>query len=227
MWFAFIFLSLSYWQQQLDDHQIRLCSCDLLSFSYLCRTDNNQIKKVVIFKELWFAFIFLSLSYWQQPDAKTHYDRYSCDLLSFSYLCRTDNNGLVNDETTHVVVICFHFPIFVVLTTTLRIVAAVHLQLWFAFIFLSLSYWQQLKTRIIPEEWSCDLLSFSYLCRTDNNCGRFRWPRTTVVICFHFPIFVVLTTTFSRLVYLTFTLWFAFIFLSLSYWQQPHFVGKV
>ncbi len=45
-------------------------------------------------------------------------ERSSCDLLSFSYLCRTDNNSLMTIKFDYVVVICFHFPIFVVLTTT-------------------------------------------------------------------------------------------------------------
>ena len=41
-----------------------------------------------------------------------------CDLLSFYYLCRTDNNLLVRPFLRFIVVICFHFTIFVVLTTT-------------------------------------------------------------------------------------------------------------
>ena len=42
---------------------------------------------------------------------------------------------------------------------------------------------------------SCDLLSFYYLCRTDNNCVGLVPKDSQVVICFHFTIFVVLTTT--------------------------------
>ena len=43
--------------------------------------------------------------------------------------------------------------------------------------------------------WSCDLLSFYYLCRTGNNRARRGWQGAQVVICFHFTIFVVLETT--------------------------------
>ena len=41
-----------------------------------------------------------------------------CDLLSFYYLCRTGNNLLWLVFTFVMVVICFHFTIFVVLETT-------------------------------------------------------------------------------------------------------------
>ena len=149
-------------------------------------------------RRLWFAFILLSLSYWQQPKKA----RYALT----------------------VVVICFHFTIFVVLTTTVAGVDADVRRLWFAFILLSLSYWQQQEATLEPLYFGCDLLSFYYLCRTDNNTiflqRRFRqlwfafillslsyWQQpkkaryalTVVVICFHFTIFVVLTTTVLQL----------------------------
>ena len=44
----------------------------------------------------------------------------------------------------------------------------------------------------------CDLLSFYYLCRTRNNIGFYILLQISVVICFHFTIFVVLGTTLSR-----------------------------
>ena len=43
---------------------------------------------------------------------------FSCDLLSFYYLCRTRNNNMRQPPTPDYVVICFHFTIFVVLGTT-------------------------------------------------------------------------------------------------------------
>ena len=43
--------------------------------------------------------------------------------------------------------------------------------------------------------WRCDLLSFYYLCRTGNNDIEAIQLIITVVICFHFTIFVVLETT--------------------------------
>ena len=42
---------------------------------------------------------------------------------------------------------------------------------------------------------SCDLLSFYYLCRTGNNPEGGHHHPASVVICFHFTIFVVLETT--------------------------------
>ena len=43
-----------------------------------------------------------------------------CDLLSFYYLCRTRNNDHGAGRIEELVVICFHFTIFVVLETTSR-----------------------------------------------------------------------------------------------------------
>ena len=43
--------------------------------------------------------------------------------------------------------------------------------------------------------YSCDLLSFYYLCRTGNNLNYANISKRKVVICFHFTIFVVLETT--------------------------------
>ena len=149
-----------------------LCACcDLLSFYYLCRTGNNGIAGrrygagvVICFHftifvvlettchtcksrifSLWFAFILLSLSYWKQRYSNRMCLRPCCDLLSFYYLCRTGNNGLMAMKYFLQVVICFHFTIFVVLETTFK---------WFW-------YWLH----------CCDLLSFYYLCRTGNNWG--------------------------------------------------------
>ena len=67
--------------------------------------------------------------------------------------------------------------------------------LWFAFILLSLSYWKQPHGCCRAVEMGCDLLSFYYLCRTGNNA--------IINLC------------------ILFSLWFAFILLSLSYWKQP------
>ena len=117
--------------------------------------------------------------------------------------------------------------------------------LWFAFILLSLSYWKQRCFRWLTDTSGCDLLSFYYLCRTGNNFHRIRsvwrwlwfafillslsyWKQRkggievmdTVVICFHFTIFVVLETTRPPWPSPWGRLWFAFILLSLSYWKQ-------
>ena len=118
---------------------------------------------------LWFAFILLSLSYWKQHKVVDGNIDLCCDLLSFYYLCRTGNNIGSNLMATTFVVICFHFTIFVVLETTTSIDTSVGALLWFAFILLSLSYWKQ---HIFEKEM-----------------------KISVVICFHFTIFVVLETT--------------------------------
>ena len=143
-----------------------------------------------------------------------------CDLLSFYYLCRTGNNIITERKWKYMVVICFHFTIFVVLeTTSVNHISGAGM-LWFAFILLSLSYWKQLVLQGVVVGVCCDLLSFYYLCRTGNNvAGTTSW-RTTVVICFHFTIFVVLETTPFAPALLVNKLWFAFILLSLSYWKQ-------
>ena len=93
-------------------------------------------------------------------------------------------------------------------------------RLWFAFILLSLSYWKQPLPTSPRWMLCCDLLSFYYLCRTGNNRNRGYTAISTVVICFHFTIFVVLETTWNPNTYGHRTLWFAFILLSLSYWKQ-------
>ena len=144
---------------------------------------------------LWFAFIFVSLSYWQQHNHTFFRIGISCDLLSFLYLCRTGNNRTIWENTLEYVVICFHFCIFVVLATTHSTSSHTLQMLWFAFIFVSLSYWQQQWPRFHLNVGCCDLLSFLYLCRTGNNLQYCNELRFCVVICFHFCIFVVLATT--------------------------------
>ena len=144
---------------------------------------------------LWFAFILLSLSYWKQQ--------------------------LNNYSRRGMVVICFHFTIFVVLETTYSLYRSRISLLWFAFILLSLSYWKQLNNPKNKALRGCDLLSFYYLCRTGNNCSDVHELANAVVICFHFTIFVVLETTGCHVICYVQALWFAFILLSLSYWKQP------
>ena len=169
LWFAFILLSLSYWKQLVRFENVESGGCDLLSFYYLCRTGNNSLWSNQMSNSLWFAFILLSLSYWKQR------------FIIFPVL--------------ELVVICFHFTIFVVLETTLYNFPCLRI--------------------------SCDLLSFYYLCRTGNNSRLKPHNPACVVICFHFTIFVVLETTVTLVVAGYRGLWFAFILLSLSYWKQP------
>ena len=169
---------------------------------------------------LLFAFILLSLSYWKQHCRYNYLYLTGCDLLSFYYLCRTGNNSDVAKVRTILVVICFHFTIFVVLETTSPrlsrldercdllsfyylcrtgnnawILSRNRNGLWFAFILLSLSYWKQRHINSGDAFVGCDLLSFYYLCRTGNNIHNCNTISSCVVICFHFTIFVVLETT--------------------------------
>ena len=69
---------------------------------------------------------------------------------------------------TAIVVICFHFIIFVLLGTA--------------------GYY------INADEVGCDLLSFHYLCAIRNSRTFTRNTFSCVVICFHFIIFVLLGT---------------------------------
>ena len=170
----------------------------------------------------------------------------SCDLLSFSYLCATKNNTFLQQLDEEVVVICFHFLIFVPQRTTITTLTMIWEMLWFAFIFLSLCHKEQLL-HFLPRSWSgCDLLSFSYLCATKNNpmllprllhllwfafiflslCHKEQPVRLShstniVVICFHFLIFVPQRTTAEKRIMAEIWLWFAFIFLSLCHKEQP------
>ena len=123
-----------------------------------------------------------------------------CDLLSFSYLCATKNNMITFAHAQDLVVICFHFLIFVLQRTTHSHRPAGWRRLWFAFIFLSLCYKEQL----------CDYFMILW----------------DVVICFHFLIFVLQRTTHLNVYGIPFPLWFAFIFLSLCYKEQLYQNGR-
>ena len=72
------------------------------------------------------------------------YERtYSCDLLSFHYLCAIRNSAIPTAKNGIVVVICFHFIIFVLLGTALTFISCLY--------------------------FGCDLLSFHYLCAIRNS----------------------------------------------------------
>ena len=200
LWFAFILLSLSYWKQLCRFFYGGICVVICFHFTIFVVLETTVPLQSFGDQLLWFAFILLSLSYWKQRN--------------------------LNNNFMATVVICFHFTIFVVLETTTRNMHALDSLLWFAFILLSLSYWKQrliITNHVVP---SCDLLSFYYLCRTGNNMVRSDNRVASVVICFHFTIFVVLETTGDVGERSEAGLWFAFILLSLSYWKQllgtPH-----
>ena len=141
-------------------------------------------------------------------------------MLSFSYLCATKNNYGWAISCAMPVVICFHFLIFVPQRTTFSLNFPCANMLWFAFIFLSLCHKEQQRRRIYDTILRCDLLSFSYLCATKNNYDITVNSNGTVVICFHFLIFVPQRTTLPGLPACRPALWFAFIFLSLCHKEQ-------
>ena len=147
----------------------RTLCCDLLSFYYLCRTRNNIGTNIATRLYVVICFHFTIFVVLETTQLDKGCARISCDLLSFYYLCRTRNNTVAALSAAILVVICFHFTIFVVLETTHSSAG--------------------LAARC------CDLLSFYYLCRTRNNEGCLISQLPTVVICFHFTIFVVLETT--------------------------------
>ena len=195
LWFAFILLSLSYWKQLGRANTIGLTSCDLLSFYYLCRTGNNhpfcgRTRRYVVIcfhftifvvlettitwdkgsaQGLWFAFILLSLSYWKQQKDALELAMIVVICFHFTIFVVLETTEESNLRRHHLVVICFHFTIFVVLETTPWRNCPPPSWLWFAFILLSLSYWKQLTLVIEGCTIGCDLLSFYYLCRTGNN----------------------------------------------------------
>ena len=134
--------------------------------------------RIILERQLWFAFNLLSLTYWKQLTACGLNANGSCDLLSIYYLWHTENNLVLEQpERLHccdllsiyylwhtennisrqinylfIVVICFQSIIFDILKTTrVRSSSPGHL-LWFAFNLLSLTYWKQQQRiyKILP-----------------------------------------------------------------------------
>ena len=146
---------------------------------------------------------------------------------------------------TVLVVICFHFSIFVPLETTLPVIVVRITELWFAFILVSLFHWKQLsgelftigsvvicfhfsifvplETTLLGGKYNSILLWFAFIL-----VSLFHWKQpcllpsyhATVVICFHFSIFVPLETTEGKSIRKERELWFAFILVSLFHWKQ-------
>ena len=118
---------------------------------------------------LWFAFISLSLSHQKQLLPRSRKWSARCDLLSFHYLWAIRNNFVCRSGEPPNVVICFHFIIFEPSETTVQLDFRGVVQLWFAFISLSLSHQKQPVIRVLPSRRCCDLLSFHYLWAIRNN----------------------------------------------------------
>ena len=118
----------------------------------------------------------------------------SCDLLSFQYLCSIGNSIAEFLCERMGVVICFHFSIFVPLGTACLICLPVEV----CCDLLSFQYLCSIgNSRVWRQTFrsgSCDLLSFQYLCSIGNSRYQSGETLITVVICFHFSIFVPLGT---------------------------------
>ena len=142
---------------------MQMYGCDLLLFSYLCKVLDNSVNYQPYKAVLWFAFIFVSLQSLRQQLILCLCQRYSCDLLLFSYLCKVLDNYIKN-----------------------RLLFS---KLWFAFIFVSLQSLRQHSNVPISLSPCCDLLLFSYLCKVLDNYAPLNIASIPVVICFYFRIF--------------------------------------
>ena len=152
---------------------VRDYRCDLLSFYYLCRTGNNRC---IDPKLLWWVVICFHFTIFVVLETTSSSCIITTGLLWFAFILLSLSywkQPLKESLNIVFVVICFHFTIFVVLETTTPVTREPTAPLWFAFILLSLSYWKQLFVKLIY--------------------------KNSVVICFHFTIFVVLETTQSVL----------------------------
>ena len=102
----------------------------------------NYVLDVVI------CFHFIIFVLLETAICRMNNELYSCDLLSFHYLCAIRNSAIHVDMRRIAVVICFHFIIFVLLGTA--------------------------DLEIKARETCCDLLSFHYLCAIRNSDTRMR-----------------------------------------------------
>ena len=138
-----------------------------------------------ITKELWFAFILVTLSHWKQLYYTFFYCVYVVICFHFSNFEPLETAGfhdttplcklwfafilvtLSHWKQRHLlntlplpVVICFHFSNFEPLETACVSKIYTHSMLWFAFILVTLSHWKQQSSSPPIIRRGCDLLSF-------------------------------------------------------------------
>ena len=94
-----------------------LSRCDLLSFHYLCAIRNSQARRRAQIKNVVICFHFIIFVLLGTANLKNEFEEVGCDLLSFHYLCAIRNSGNILYIVWKLVVICFHFIIFVLLGT--------------------------------------------------------------------------------------------------------------
>ena len=134
LWFAFILVSLNHWKQYYFSYHYSTNVVICFHFSIFEPLETVKNTSVLSKRLLWFAFILVSLNHWKQ--------------------CKIKNDMSI------LVVICFHFSIFEPLETVHQSDNHHLIQLWFAFILVSLNHWKQLAfvSNLLPH--GCDLLSF-------------------------------------------------------------------
>ena len=134
LWFAFILVSLNHWKQHNVQWAKFFGVVICFHFSIFEPLETADLSDYNYTGKLWFAFILVSLNHWKQPTVEMAREFY--------------------------VVICFHFSIFEPLETACGLICWRMIELWFAFILVSLNHWKQRRISKAFAYSSCDLLSF-------------------------------------------------------------------
>ena len=153
--------------------------------------------KDVLVKELWIAYVFVSLNQQLQPKINSYNTNFSCELLTFLYLWSSSYSSFSWCHENDNVVNCLRFCIFEAAVTAydveLRVVAA----LWIAYVFVSLK--QQLQLRLCNGDCKvcCELLTFLYLWSSSYSLPLHLSASVSVVNCLRFCIFEAAVTAQS------------------------------
>ena len=147
---------------------------------------------------MWIAFIFQYL--WDTKQLRTirKGTKLCCELLSFFSIFGIQNNHSNTSKSWNDVVNCFHFSVSLGYKTTVFHSITSIWQLWIAFIFQYLWDTKQPFVEIIPDGFSCELLSFFSIFGIQNNSVWVFLTDGYVVNCFHFSVSLGYKTTFLR-----------------------------
>ena len=143
---------------------------------------------------LWFAFKFVPLNHWKQHGGTGWHAEDCCDLLSNLYLWTIGNSLITAIYFSSAVVICFQICTFEPLETAAFWNIHQRPRLWFAFKFVPLNHWKQLRVYFFRCIFSCDLLSNLYLWTIGNSHILRVNIHAHVVICFQICTFEPLET---------------------------------
>ena len=152
---------------------------------------------------------------------------FSCELLSFLYLWTIKSISKYWSRFLILVVNCFHFCIFELSKASNHRWDKTAIQLWIAFIFVSLNYQKHPNKSNRILEISCELLSFLYLWTIKSITSLSFFARAIVVNCFHFCIFELSKASLTPLKRILLSLWIAFIFVSLNYQKHPNKSNRI